>query len=114
MDMQNITKITLAWELYEVGVLKQNIAARLDVNRDTIRLWIQGIQSYGILSFLDRPTPAPWLASGRSGGPSNAPSLWLLLAPPAGRAAIRNAAATRLLPRREDCRTTLPPLMSRL
>lgn len=54
MDMHNITKITLAWELYEAGVLKQDIAARLELNRDTIRLWIQGIQVYGLLPFLGR------------------------------------------------------------
>ena len=44
----------LAWELYEAGVLKQDIAARLEVNRDTIRLWIGGIQEYELLPFLDR------------------------------------------------------------
>jgi transposase len=54
MDMQNITKITLAWELYEAGVLKKDIAARLEVNRDTVRLWTTGIQAYGMLPFLDR------------------------------------------------------------
>jgi len=54
MDMHNITKITLAWELYEAGILKKDIAARLEVNRDTIRLWIGSIQRYGLLSFLDR------------------------------------------------------------
>ena len=54
MDMQNITKITLAWELYQAGVFKQDIAARLELNRDTIRLWIGGIQTYGFLPFLDR------------------------------------------------------------
>lgn len=51
--MQNITKITLAWELHEAGVFQQDIAARLEVNRDTIRLWVQGIQTYGFLPFLD-------------------------------------------------------------
>lgn len=54
MDMQNITKITLAWELHEAGVLKQDIAARLEVNRDTIRLWMKEIQRQGLLVFLDR------------------------------------------------------------
>lgn len=54
MDMQNITKITLAWELYEAGVLKKDIASRLEVNRDTIRLWLKGAREYGILVFLDR------------------------------------------------------------
>lgn len=58
MDMQNITKITLAWELYEAGVLKQDIAARLEVNRDTIRLWFHGIERYGLLLFLDQYTKA--------------------------------------------------------
>lgn len=58
MDMHNITKITLAWELYEEGVLKGDIAARLEVNRDTIRLWLKGIQEYGLLPFLDKYTNA--------------------------------------------------------
>lgn len=52
--MQNITKITLAWELYQAGVFKQAIAARLELNRDTIRLWIKGIEEQGLLPFLDR------------------------------------------------------------
>ncbi len=54
MDMQNITKITLAWELHEQGVMQKEIAAHLDVNRDTIRLWIHGIRDDGLLGFLDR------------------------------------------------------------
>lgn len=54
MDMQNTTKITLALELYEAGVHKKDIAKRLNVNRDTIRLWLQSVQQYGLLSFLDR------------------------------------------------------------
>lgn len=58
MDMQNITKITLCWELYEAGVYKQDIASRLEVNRDTIRLWLQGIQKCGLLGFLDQYTNA--------------------------------------------------------
>lgn len=58
MDMQNITKITLAWELYEAGVLKQDIAHRLEVNRDTIRLWLKGIKQHGLLPFLDAYTNA--------------------------------------------------------
>lgn len=54
MDMQNITKITLAWELHTAGVMQKDIAARLEVNRDTIRLWIQSIQPYGLMPFLDQ------------------------------------------------------------
>lgn len=51
--MQNITKITLAWELYEAGLLKTEIAKRLGVNRDTIRLWFKEIQNNGLSCFLD-------------------------------------------------------------
>ena len=51
--MQNITKITLAWELYEAGLLKTDIAKRLGVNRDTIRLWFKGIEGQGLDSYLD-------------------------------------------------------------
>jgi len=58
MDMRNITKITLAWELYEAGVHKQDIAKCLEVNRDTVRLWIQGVSRYGLLGFLDQYTRA--------------------------------------------------------
>src|SRR3989338_1188399 len=54
MDMQNITKITLAWELYEAGILKQDIARRVEVNRDTIRLWLKGIEKCGLLGYLDQ------------------------------------------------------------
>jgi len=39
MDMQQLTKITLAWELFETGVPQIHIADKLEVNRDTIRLW---------------------------------------------------------------------------
>jgi len=53
MDMQNITKITLAWELYGAGILKKDIASRLEVNRDTIRLWLKGVREDGLLVFLD-------------------------------------------------------------
>ena len=53
MDMQNITKITLAWELHEQGVMQKDVAAQLEVNRDTLRLWFTGIEAYGLLPFLD-------------------------------------------------------------
>ena len=54
MDMQNISLITLAWELFESVVPKSHIAAKLQKNRETIILWIQGIQEYGLLEFLER------------------------------------------------------------
>lgn len=58
MDMQNITKITLCWELFESGMPKLHIASRLEINRDTVRLWIKGIQEFGFLKFLDQYTKA--------------------------------------------------------
>lgn len=58
MDMQNITKITLAWELHEQGVMQKDIAAQLNINRDTLRLWFQGVAQYGLLPFLHRYTKA--------------------------------------------------------
>ncbi len=54
MDMINQTLITLAWELHEQGVPKIHIAHRLGKHRETIILWIQGIESYGLLGFLSR------------------------------------------------------------
>lgn len=52
MDMTNQTLITLAWELYEQGVPKIRIASQLGRHRETIHLWIQEIQTHGLLSFL--------------------------------------------------------------
>jgi len=54
MDMSSLTLITLAWELYQQGVPKLHISQRLGKHRETIHLWIRGIQSYGLLPFLGR------------------------------------------------------------
>lgn len=54
MDMINQTIITIAWELHEQGVPKLHIAQKLNKNRETIRLWIQGIQKFGLLEFLQQ------------------------------------------------------------
>ncbi|PIZ64797.1 hypothetical protein COY14_04020 [Candidatus Roizmanbacteria bacterium CG_4_10_14_0_2_um_filter_36_9] len=54
MQMQNITKITLAWELNQAEINKQDIAKRLEVNRDTVRLWLKGIEEHGLIDYLDR------------------------------------------------------------
>lgn len=56
--MQQLTKITLAWELYESRVPQIHIADKLDVNRDTVRLWIQAIKRVGLLDFLEDYTNA--------------------------------------------------------
>lgn len=54
MDVQQITKISLAWELFQEGVPQQHIAEQLVVDRVTIYRWLQGIQRTGELElFLD-------------------------------------------------------------
>lgn len=58
MDVNQLTKITLAWELYEAGIAKSHIASQLGVDRETVHLWIKGIQELGILEFLDKYTNA--------------------------------------------------------
>jgi len=47
MDMLNLTLITLAWELYQQGVPKSHIAKGLGKNRETVHLWLKGIEAEG-------------------------------------------------------------------
>ena len=54
MDMTNETLIVLCWELYEQGIPKIRIAKRLGKHRETIHLWIKGINRVGLLWFLDK------------------------------------------------------------
>lgn len=54
MDMSNLTLITLAWELYQQGIPKSHIATQLKKNRETIHLWLSGIEKRGLLPFLER------------------------------------------------------------
>lgn len=55
MDMLNITKITLCFELHEQGVPQSHIAKQLDVDRVTVYRWLMGIQRAGNLElFLDQ------------------------------------------------------------
>jgi len=54
MDMLNISLIVLAWELFEQGVPKSRIANDLGKTRETIHLWITGIQTHGLMRYLDR------------------------------------------------------------
>lgn len=58
MDVLNLTKITIAWEMYESGIPKAHIASRLKLNRETVHLWIKDIQEVGLLEFLDQYTQA--------------------------------------------------------
>jgi len=53
MEMRQMTKITIAWELLEQGISKSHIAKHLGVSRRTIIRWSQAIQEHGSLqSFL--------------------------------------------------------------
>ena len=54
MDMLNVTLITMAWELHREGVPKTHIARQLGKHRETIHLWIRGVEQEGLLPFLDR------------------------------------------------------------
>ncbi len=54
MDMLNETLITLCQELHEQGLPKSHIAERLGKNRETIHIWIKGIERHGLVGFLDR------------------------------------------------------------
>lgn len=54
MDVLNKTKIILCKELLDERIPKIHIANRLEVNRDTIRLWNKGINSLGLTKFLDQ------------------------------------------------------------
>lgn len=54
--MNQITKITLAWELFEQEVPKSHIAHRLEIHRETIGIWIKGIENNpaGLPGFIDQ------------------------------------------------------------
>ncbi len=50
--MDKRTKIVLAWELAEEGVPQMHIAQRLSVHRETVGVWLKGIQRQGLDGFL--------------------------------------------------------------
>ncbi len=52
--MLNETLIILSGELYEGGLAKSHIAKKLGKNRETIHIWLRGIERYGLTGFLDR------------------------------------------------------------
>lgn len=56
MDVNQLTKITIAWELFEQNVPKLHIAGQLGIHRETVHLWIKGVQEnpQGIVGFLDQ------------------------------------------------------------
>ena len=44
-EMNQLTKIILAWELFEQHVPKVHIGKQLCVHRETVRMWVRGIQN---------------------------------------------------------------------
>lgn len=54
-EVNQITKISLAWELFENRIPKSHIAEKLGVHRETVHLWILGIASHqrGLIGFLE-------------------------------------------------------------
>lgn len=52
--MLQTTKIITAWELFNQGVPQTHIAKSLSINRDTVRVWLQGIGQLGLESFLEK------------------------------------------------------------
>ena len=58
MRMEKATEIVLAKELFEQGVSKSAIARRLGRSRETIGLWLRGIEEHGQKAFLDQMASA--------------------------------------------------------
>lgn len=54
MEVLNLTRIAIAWELFEQGLPKSHIAEKLSVNRETVHLWIAGVKEFGLLGFMDK------------------------------------------------------------
>lgn len=50
MVMKQLTKISIAWELFEQQVPKSHIAKKLEVNQETVHLWLKGIQNHSLLA----------------------------------------------------------------
>jgi len=55
MEMNQLTKITLAWELFGEQVPKTHIAQKLEIHRETVGLWIKEIEKNpsGLTGFID-------------------------------------------------------------
>jgi hypothetical protein len=49
MEVLNKTKIILCKELLDANVPKTHIVEKLEVDRDTIRLWNKGIDEIGLV-----------------------------------------------------------------
>jgi len=56
MVMKQLTKISIACELFEQQVSKSHIAKQLGVHRETVHLWLKGIEDHplGLVGFMDQ------------------------------------------------------------
>lgn len=54
MFMEKSTEMVLAWKLYEQGLSKSAIVRRLERHRETIIIWIQGIEHYGLKGYANK------------------------------------------------------------
>lgn len=51
-EVKQLTKIVLAWELFERCIPKSHIAKQLGIHQETVHLWICGIQQNGLEGFI--------------------------------------------------------------
>lgn len=51
--MEKTTKIITAWELYQQKIPKTHISKHLNIHRETVGLWIKGIEKVGLEIFLE-------------------------------------------------------------
>lgn len=52
--MNNLTLITLAWELYGQGIPKITIAQHIGKHRETVGLWLKAVEELGLSEFLSQ------------------------------------------------------------
>ena len=52
--MEKSTEMVLALELWEQGLSRSAIARRLGRDRETIRIWLGGIEHYGLKNYVDK------------------------------------------------------------
>ncbi len=52
--MNNLTLITLAWELYGQGIPKIKIAQHIGKHRETVGLWLKATEELGLSEFLNQ------------------------------------------------------------
>jgi transposase InsO family protein len=52
-EVNQLTKIIIAWELFEQDIPKSHIASKLGLNRETVHIWINEILKVGLTQFLE-------------------------------------------------------------